>query len=347
MKQLMFRLFWLRESGCDAGTLVSAGELPQSISRRVLELAGSGCGELSIRLPFYDRKECRRQHELLAALPFERAGSLIRAVLDPVPAARDLAATLAFTDATWAGTPSERDPQYFSTWQRVSLVLQRWLRDRIAGMYFHDIARLHDRAAAYPMIVYQASRPCFGHARSEFTYDLRDYPDCRDTLATSWKMMGRPMQRALAPLEQRLLEAGYPQLAHRYAPVWHEDVLIAVQKNAKPYAELLSRESAIINAVIGFGTDRSVDSINRLARVLNQSLRRVHGQDMRRLATGMIEEAHRALSQESARGAENVADMGTDQRANVVAAGRPDGWIGFEKNGDDGSAYGGGQVGDA
>ena len=138
--------------------------------------------------------------------------------------------------------PTERDPEYFRAWQRVSLALQRWLRDQVAGAYFEDLARFENRLAAYPMIVYQASRLCHGRPRTEFTYDLRDYPECHTTLAMSWKLTGRAIQAVLGRIEQRLCEAGMTGLAHRYAPVWHQDVLVAVKKKPKPYVDLLMAE---------------------------------------------------------------------------------------------------------
>ncbi|MGH9592543.1 MAG: hypothetical protein ACRD5L_05585, partial [Bryobacteraceae bacterium] len=74
-------MYWLRESGCDAGTPISAGELPPAIRERVVELAAGEAGEIAVRLPFLDRKDYRRQDQILRALPLERAGNVIRAVL--------------------------------------------------------------------------------------------------------------------------------------------------------------------------------------------------------------------------------------------------------------------------
>ncbi|MGH9645445.1 MAG: hypothetical protein ACRD4E_01400, partial [Bryobacteraceae bacterium] len=54
----------------------------------------------------------------------------------------------------WLNAPTERDPGYFQAWQRVSLALQRWLRDQVADAYFQDLARFENRPAAYTMIVY-------------------------------------------------------------------------------------------------------------------------------------------------------------------------------------------------
>ena len=247
--------------------------------------------------------------------------------------------TLMLMDPAWLNAPSERQPAYFPVWQRVSLALQRWLRDRVAEAYFADAARFADRPAAYPVIVYQASRLCHGRPRTEFTYDLRDYPECDTTLEASWKMTGRSIQTVLRRIECRLLEAGMVELAHRYAPVWHHDVLASVQKKPRPYVELLTAEAALINAVIDLGTERSVQAANRFAMCVNLNLRKMCGMDLRELGTGILEEATRVL--------DHFIDAGVLEDGHVRSAGGPNLRIGDEKNGDDRSAYGGGKVGDS
>ncbi len=281
-----------------------------------------------VRLPFFDRREERQADELLAAVPLEREGNLIRAMLPPAAATRDIAATCALADPLWRDAPGERDAAYFPRWQKVSLTLQRWLRDRIAEEYFRDPARLEDRADCYPMIVYQACRPYYGRPRTEFTYDLRDFPWCEETLASSWRLTGRGLQRVMGGLEARLRASGNEQLARRYSPVWFEDVLVAVQRRPKLYADLLAREAAVINAVIDLGTQPKVDSVNRSSKIINQQLRKIHGPkdalDLRSLGYAVFEEASRALAQHAAGGSEGVADSGPLQDSNVRAARSPD-----------------------
>ncbi len=348
MTQPTFRLFWPREAGCDAGTLLGPGELPPAIREQVMELTGGEARTFDLRLPFCDRRDRRRLDALLGALPFEREGTLIRAVLEPMAAARDMAAALVMGDPVWLNTPGERDAAYFPTWQRVSLALQRWLREQAPARYFADMARFADRKTAYPMIVYQASRPFPGRPRTEFTYDLRDYPWCRDTLEASWRLCGRSVQRFLAVCEGRLYEAGELQLAHRYAPVWHEDILVAVQRKSKAYADLLARESEIINAVVDLGTLRTVEAINRFARIAGRSLRKMHNKvDMRALAPGLLEVATAALSEELPGGDDDIGDLRAFEHTDARSARSPDGRVGREEDGDDRYAHRRGEVGDA
>ena len=251
------------------------------------------------------------------------------------------------TDPSWRNAPTERDPAYFRVWQRVSLALQRALRDRVAAAYFDDLTHFENRVAAYPVIVYQASRLCHGRPRTEFTYDLRDYPECRTTLATSWKLTGRAIQAVLAHIECRLNNAGMTELAHRYAPVWHQDVLVAVKKKPKPYVDLLMAESAVINSVIDLGTERSAEAANRFARTVHLNLRKVHGTDLQGLGAGALEEATRVLAQSQASRGGNFSDTGPFQDGDMRAAGSPDARIAGEEDGHHRRTHGGCQMRDA
>jgi len=250
-------------------------------------------------------------------------------------------------DPQWLNAPTERDPGYFQAWQRVSLALQRWLRDQVAAAYFQDLAHFENRPAAYPIIVYQASRLCHGRPRTEFTYDLRDYPECRNTLISSWKLTGRAIQAVLRGIELRLNDAGMTELAHRYAPVWHQDVLVAVKKKPKAYVDLLMAESAVINAAIDLGTERSMEAAHRFGKTVHLNLRRVYGMDLQALGDGSLEEATRVLSQSRASGGDDLGDTGTIEYTDMRAAGSPDARIAGEEDRDDGRSDGGGQMRDA
>ncbi len=250
-------------------------------------------------------------------------------------------------DPQWLNAPTERDPGYFQAWQRVSLALQRWLRDQVADAYFQDLAHFENRPAAYPMIVYQASRLCHGRPRTEFTYDLRDYPECSNTLISSWKLTGRAIQAVLRGIELRLNDAGMTELAHRYAPVWHQDVLVAVMKKPKAYVDLLMAESAVINAAIDLGTERSIEAANRFGKTVHLNLRKLYGMDLQGLGIGTLEEATRALSQSRVGRIDDVSNTGALQHSHLTSAGSPDARIAGQEDGDNRRADSSGQMRDA
>jgi hypothetical protein len=296
-----FRLFWLRETGCDAGTPLRAGELDPEIRQRVLALAEpqaseSDEGEIALRLPYLDRREWSRRFEILAGLPLDRRGNVISFALTQSAALRDTAATLALTNPAWLGAPAANDPNRFPVWQSVSMNLQNSFRTWIPEMYFRDIARFEDRQTAFPMIVYQAARICRGHSGGEVTYDFSDYPDCRLTLALSLKMTGLNLQAILAIAERRLNEAGMHELARRYAPVWYQDVVVAVRKKPKLFLALLRAESTFINALVELSLNRTPEGVNRFFKTANQALRKVHGMDLRPLGARALERATEVLA---------------------------------------------------
>ena len=282
-----FRLYWLREAESDLGTPLDAEELDVVIRPRLLELAGADNGPLTVYLPFLDARESRRRTEALRGVRLVREGDVIRCV-PPTPAAglRDRAAMLLATNAAWMGAPDELHAKHFQTWQGVSVALQKALRTWIPEIHFRDPARYEDRDAAYPLLVYAASRPCRGRPRTEFTYDIAD----PEALPCALKLIGTSLQNVLGAVEQRLYECGRPELARRYAPRWHQDVLRAVQKRPRPLIGLLGDEGVLVNAVVDLGTSGKMQAVKPFARSASLALRSVYGEDLRPLAFRALEE---------------------------------------------------------
>jgi hypothetical protein len=188
----------------------------------------------------------------------------------------------------WKAAPAETEGHYFRIWQRAAVELQKALREWIPESYFRELERFEDRGAAYPVLVYAASRPCFGRPKTEFTYDVAD----PEMLPAALRSIGRGMRGVLAPMEQRLRAAGRADLAIRYAPVWHQDILRAVTRKPKPLISLLAAEARLVDAVIDLGTTQHAQ---RFQRTANMSLRNIGGVDMRKLAMPAIEVVTRVL----------------------------------------------------
>jgi hypothetical protein len=165
----IFRLYWRRETGCDNGTLLTLSEIDSTIRARISELAAeiAASGEandepIEIRLPFLDKREWKRRSETLRTIQLERRGRLICAIpSSPSAALRDLAADTAGSHPAWISAPMECRPGYFRTWRTVSVALQEFLRRRAAEIYFRDVSAFEDRRAAWPLLVFQAMRPCY------------------------------------------------------------------------------------------------------------------------------------------------------------------------------------------
>ena len=302
-----YQLFWLRETGCDAGTPLRDDELEPELHAG--ENTGEDAGEeapktpaktlpakITLRLPYLDRREWSKRGEILAALPWERLGNVISPVLPARLALRNTTANLALADPLWLDQPPGSDPRHSKTWQRVSLAVQLQLRQGIAEEYFRDIARFADREGAYTMIMYQGARLFHGRTRGAFTYDLRDYPECRLTLALATKMTGRSIQNILERVELRLRTAGMPELARRYAPIWHQDLVAAVRKKPKEFISLLRAESAFIDALVELSLDRTTSGVEQFSKAASQALRKVYGMDVRHLGIKALESATEVLA---------------------------------------------------
>jgi len=290
-----FHMYWMRESGCDLGTPLDAGELDAVIRARVLELAGGDDRTLDLYLPFLDARESFRRAEALRAVTLVRDGNAIRSI-PPTAAAklRDRAALLLAMHPAWIGAPPECHPAYFRTWQAVSLAVQSALRCWIPEIYFRDPARYEDRDAAFPLLVYAASRPCRGRASTEFTYDVAD----EEVLPRALHQIGASLRSVLESVERRLYDCGRPALARRYAPRWHQDVVRAVQRRPRPLLGLLGDEAAVVNALVGLGSGAKMRAVKPFARSAGMALRTMYGEDLRPLALRLLEEATRTLESE-------------------------------------------------
>jgi hypothetical protein len=245
----------------------------------------------------------------------------------------------------WNSAPPERDPHYFRTWQRVSIALQKALRQWIPDFYFRDTTRFEDRDTAHQLIVYSACRPCFGQPKTEFTFDMAD----PGALNAAMRSIGHATQLALSPIEHRLRAEGRAPLARRYTPVWYQDILIAVKKKPKLLIRLLAEEAKLIDAVIDLGTSRDQASVSRFVRTANAALRSVLGRDMRELISPMLNEAARVLAEQNrpAGGIDSLIDRGILQNDHMRPARSPDRRIGGQEDGDHRRANGACQVSDA
>jgi hypothetical protein len=223
----------------------------------------------------------------------------------------------------WSELPSETDPRYFQSWQRVSLALQKGLRAWIPEAYFGSgVSRYEDRDVAYALVVYEACRVFYGRPRTEFTYDVAD----PGMLPAALRSIGRTMQTVLGRVQNRLHEAGRPELGRRYAPVWHLDILNAVQKKPRRLIGLLATESAVINALIDWGTIQSVGAEKRFGKAV-VSAARIYGPDAGELREKVLSETVRVLD-ELTNGGEDLVDRGVLENRDAFAARSPEGGVG-------------------
>ena len=237
--------------------------------------------------------------------------------------------------------PRERDPRYFRIWQRVSLALQRAMREWIVERYFEGgPARFEDRETAYNVLVYGACRLCYGRPKTEFTFDVAD----PQTVASAMHNIGVALRLVLQPVEKRLRQADRRELARRYSAVWRQDILRDVKKRPRVLIDLIAAEAKLIEAVIDLGTS---GDLRRFHRGATGALRNLLGEDLRVFSVCALQETARVLTEQKAGGFDYLLDAWIAERHHALGAGSPNGRIGGEEDRHDGNADGGGEVSDA
>ncbi len=204
-------------------------------------------------------------------------------------------------EACWLGAPEERNPAFFPVFARVSVAVQTALRERVPGAYFGDWDKYSDTKAAYPMLVYQASRPFQGKLRSELTYDVLN----PKTLSTLFRTVKLALPDLLDLVETKLRDSGRNETAAKYARRRAPDILQSVDrlsKSRKCLYVLIHGEAMLINALIelaGLGSLTAKEQARRVAsfeKKWNFQLRRLYpGSDFTWLAPAILDAASRAF----------------------------------------------------
>ncbi len=301
-----FKLFWLRETGCDTGVPVDPTELESSIRTKVMDLAKDDSGPITIRLPFMDRREWARRSETMRGVHLARGGDIIFAA-DPtvMTQVKNRAAELTALHPAWTGAPGDGDARHFAVWRAVSVALQEALRVWLPEMYLRDASRFEDRDSAYAFLVYAASRPFPGRSKTEFTYDVAD----SGTLPEALRMTKQALREVLAQTEKRLHECHRPELARRYAPVWQEDIAREVLRHPRRLFEILGSEGTLVNAVVQLGSAHSMTAVKPFAKAACSALRSVCRQDFRSLVMRALNTATETLEGATASRADDYLEL--------------------------------------
>jgi hypothetical protein len=171
----------------------------------------------------------------------------------------------------------------------------------VPAIYFHNTERYNDWKSAYPMLVYQASRPFRGRVRTELTYDVLN-PRLMTILFRRAKANLVPV---LESVEARLRAETTPEVADQYLSRRAPEVLRSVQRlsaSRRCLYRLVRGESALLDAIVdlsALGTLSSKERAKRLAAFNKKwrfQLRRLYpGGDFSELAPVLLEAAAEAL----------------------------------------------------
>ncbi|HTW67876.1 MAG TPA: hypothetical protein VME17_24850 [Bryobacteraceae bacterium] len=202
----------------------------------------------------------------------------------------------------WMAAPNERSPDFFPAFARVSIAIQTLLRERIPAHYFQSPQSYANVKTAYPMLVYQASRPFRGKVRAELCYDVLN----PTTLAAFFRTVRPVFAGVLESVKIRLL-LDAPDWAAQYQPGRANAILQSVQKWAKSRKclyVLIRAEGVLVNTLIdlaGLGSLPARQQARRIAAFQKKwrfQLRRMYpGTDFTWLAPELLEAATEALLQ--------------------------------------------------
>jgi hypothetical protein len=201
----------------------------------------------------------------------------------------------------WMAAPAERSPDFFPAFARVSVAIQTLLRERIPPHYFQNTQNFANVKTAYPMLVYQASRPFRGKMRTELCYDVLNPA----TLAAFFRTVRPLFPGVVEAAKIRLQSEGAMELAAQYEPGRANAILQSVQrwaKSRKCLYVLIRAEGVLVNTLIdlaGLGSLPDRQQTRRVASFQKKwrfQLRRMYpGTDFTWLAAELLDAATQAL----------------------------------------------------
>lgn len=209
----------------------------------------------------------------------------------------------------WLAAPPERSGKFLPTFARISVAIQSALREHVPSIYFKNADRYRDLKAAYPMLVYQASRPYRGRVRTELTYDVLD----SESMSILFRRAKPNFASLLAKVDSELRASDMTDLALKYSPRHAMEIMKSVQKLSvsRRYLFLLVRsESMLVDALVelsGLGTFSAREQCKKMTTFRKKwrfQLRRLYpGGDFSVLAPILLDTATEALlSSDESRG---------------------------------------------
>lgn len=149
----------------------------------------------------------------------------------------------------WLDVPDERRQAFLQRFVRVSGAIQRAMRFWLPYVYFQDGRRYETLGAAYPMLIYQSTRPNAGDYRNSYNYDAID----SKSMHTAWWHAKNFLPGVLQRVHTMLLAGGNRQLADYYFPVRANAIISTVQRRPHPLRSLLMADNFFVEELIRLG----------------------------------------------------------------------------------------------
>ena len=146
----------------------------------------------------------------------------------------------------WLETPGERDADFFAVFSQVSMAVQTAMRRWLPYAYFQDLGHYETLGAAFPLLVYQYSRPYGGQPRSNFSYDAMS----EESMAQVRRTATRGLREALGGIQRLLEAAGRKSTAEFYAAGQAQSMAASVGRSPRQLQSLIVADAFFMDALV-------------------------------------------------------------------------------------------------
>lgn len=145
----------------------------------------------------------------------------------------------------WSRTPQPSTTEFDAAISRVSLTLQSLMRRWLPALYFASPKRYADIGAAWPLLVYAASRPYRSRGRRDYTYDAMDARSVQAAAASA----AASLPSMIATARRILSDAGFERRARFYDPADPRSVIDGAVRRPQ-FAALLSADAFLVQDMV-------------------------------------------------------------------------------------------------
>ena len=164
----------------------------------------------------------------------------------------------------WRQAPKERTPSYFPTYSAVSRAMQAAMRGWVREWFQANPDILMRPQTAYPILVYQCTRPFAGKKTNIFTYDILE----TETLDKAFSSAAKALSRELKTLDTKRFN--WFTREHYFA-YRNNEVVKHVKKNRRAIYKMLTVDTVLMDSVLNFavvdiptvGLDAAVKMLRR------------------------------------------------------------------------------------
>jgi hypothetical protein len=147
--------------------------------------------------------------------------------------------------SVWRNAPKERTPAYFPTYSAVSRAMQAAMRGWVRDWFQANPDILKRPQTAYPILVFQCTRPFAGKRTNIFTYDVQE----TETLDRAFSSAARGLAAELKTIDTKRFDWFTREYYFAYR---NNEVVKQVKKNRRAIYKMLNVETVLMNNILNF-----------------------------------------------------------------------------------------------